>query len=250
MSESPRWFLPFFRWSLSQVAAALPDLSAAVPGTRCTLSEPDEDGAIDLFVKWKRQGGTLRLLPGDEDTLAQIDLDLEGLPEALAEILEAVGDALAGALGGHPADLPGAEALVEAALAARRPFVDRAALWEACRGRFEVLEEEAEELVLQVSWEGTDRVQRVSVRAFEVFFEEWVRFTSWIGPASRLSADEWRAQDHEESIASINAYDGEACWQLALPVAGLCPARLTNVVEHVAQLADDLEESLFGVDEN
>lgn len=120
---------------------------------------------------------------------------------------------------------------------------------EHARVHHEVQDDEPDAVSVLIGWTEPDRTQLVTLARVHALHEEWVRLMSWIGPADRLTPDAWAERDLQEPLGSACLREARMYLQITVPVDGLTPARLDELIQHIAQASDDLEEELYGTDD-
>lgn len=257
MSQEAVYVVPFRRWRRPRVEALLAEAQAALD-VELTLDPPDEDEDDGSFIvrfvdRETLSGGTLVLESheGDDDEEpgpASMLVELDGLSEEAVELASDVAEQLAHLVGGAHED--SAREVIDRirARAAGEQFptfddlrgylVDR---WDA-----DVVEER---VYITWGWSNTERTQLVEIQETTLFGESWVYLRSRVGARALMNDTAALSISTDQPLATLV---GTEVWSLVvcLPLAALGQPRLSAVIAHIAQEADDLEEKLVGTDEH
>lgn len=118
------------------------------------------------------------------------------------------------------------------------------------REHYELDDDEEDFFSFVVTWNDTERTQKMLVRHTESADESWVVFASYV--ARKEQVDPWAllAKNMEETVATY-AVDDEGFVQLvySYPLDELTPRRFRPLTTYFAARADDFEEELTKADE-
>ncbi|MEQ1564301.1 MAG: hypothetical protein ABMA64_01600 [Myxococcota bacterium] len=243
MSVEVTYLFPFRRWQPARVRDVVRRLEGCSPPEWSVHADDGPEPAI----RFTCAGASARVfLRDDDEGCASASIEA---PHVDPSMFDAVGDALdqlATTLGG--ACEPQGDVLERIEREAARGEVrldsfDAMRAW--LRSEFELHEDDDELVSLVWSWTDTSRTHLVFAEIAEYLGREWLQLSARVAPADRVPAERLIALG---GLANATVEDGVAWFVVTVPF-GLDASTLTDLIDHLASHADNVEHEVLGTDE-
>jgi hypothetical protein len=120
--------------------------------------------------------------------------------------------------------------------------------WESLKAwvaeAYTLEEDDGASFAVTMTWSATPRKQLVRIAKNVVHDETWITFRSGVCRRGRLSAEQALRRSSELPFARIVAEKDRYDLVYSFPLPGLTIGRFTDLLENVAELADDLENEI------